>query len=127
MLIGDAAGLVSAVSGEGISFALDSGILAADVAAEAITEKTPVHIAEYERRMKKQYLEELKNMHFLAGILYKSEKNFELICDIIDSDPTLSEYVADVFTRSTPYPELKTKIARRIFTKHLLKAIKLGF
>jgi len=126
MLIGDAAGLVSAVSGEGISFAIESGHLAADVATEAIKEESPVHIVEYDRRMKQQYLEELKDLRFLAGILYKSENNLELLFDIIDRDQQLSDYFTDIFTRITPYSELKFKIAKRLLVKHPLKAIKLG-
>ncbi|MHA1851097.1 MAG: NAD(P)/FAD-dependent oxidoreductase [Candidatus Thorarchaeota archaeon] len=126
MLIGDAAGLVSPVSGEGISFAIESGHLAADVATEAIKEESPVHIVEYDQRMKQQYLQELKDLRFLAGILYKSESNLELLFDIIDRDKTLSDYFTDIFTRITPYSELKFKIAKRLLTKHPLKAIKLG-
>ena len=126
MLVGDAAGLVSPVSGEGISFAVDSGNLAADVATEAIKEKSPTHIVEYDRRMKQQYLEELKDLRFLAGILYKSESNLELLFDIIDRDKMLSDYFTDIFTRITPFSELKFKIAKRLLAKHPLKAIKLG-
>lgn len=127
MLVGDAAGLVSAISGEGISFAIESGNLAATVATEAVRDKSAVHVVEYERRMKKQYLEELKDLRFLAGILYKSEKNFELLFDIIDDDPTMSDYFTDIFTRITPYSELKYKIAKRLLARHPLKAIRLGF
>jgi len=126
MLIGDAAGLVSAISGEGISFAIESGNLAADVATEALQEESPVHIVEYDRRMKQQYLAELKDLRFLAGILYKSENNLESIFDIIDKDQTMCDYFTDVFTRITPYSELKFKIAKRLLAKHPLKAIKLG-
>lgn len=126
MLIGDAAGLVSAVSGEGISFAIESGNLAADVATEAINKKSPVHIVEYDRRMKKQYLEELKDLRFLAGVLYKSENNLELLFDILDRDNTLMDYITELFTRISPYSNMKHKIIKRLLRKHPLKAIRLG-
>ncbi|MBE0525729.1 MAG: hypothetical protein IH631_02220, partial [Candidatus Thorarchaeota archaeon] len=127
MLIGDAAGFVSPVSGEGISFAIESGILAADIATEAIREKSPVHIVEYDRQMKMKHIQELKDLRFLAGIIYKSEDNLELLFDIIDKDPVMSDYFTDIFTRITPYSKLKFKIAKRLLTRHPLKAIKLGF
>ena len=127
MLIGDAAGLVSPVSGEGISFALESGILAADVATEAIRDKSPVHIVEYDRRMKNTILQELKDLQFLAEILYKSDSNLEILFDIIDDDELVKEYMLDIFTRIKPYSKLKYKIAKRLLTKHPLKGIKLGF
>ena len=126
MLIGDAAGLVSPVSGEGISFALESGIHAADVATEAIREKSPVHIVEYDRRMKNTILQELKDLQYLAGIMYKSETNLELLFDIIDDDELVKEYMSDIFTRINPYSKLKYKIAKRLLTKHPRKGIKLG-
>jgi geranylgeranyl reductase family protein len=126
MLIGDAAGLGSPVSGEGISFAIESGIIAADVAVEAVQTKTPTHIVEYDRRMKNSLLNELKGLRYLAEILYKSESNLEAICDILDSDQILREYFTDIFVRITPFSKLKYKIAKRLLTKHPRKAIKLG-
>lgn len=127
MLIGDAAGLVSPVSGEGISFAIESGILAADVATETVRDKSSVHIVEYDRRMKKTHLEELNDLRFIAGIMHKSDMNLELLLDIIDDDPIMSEYLTDIFTRITPYSKLKYKIAKRLLSRHPLKAIRLGF
>jgi len=126
MLIGDAAGLVSTVSGEGISFALESGILAAEVATKAVRDESPVYIAEYDRRLKSTLLEELKDLRTLAGIMYKSESNLEMLCDIIDDDAIMREYLSDIFARITPYSKLKYKIAKRLITKHPRKAIKLG-
>ncbi len=125
MLIGDAAGLVSTVSGEGISFALESGILAAEVATEAVRDESPVRIVEYDRRMKSTLLE-LKDLRTLAGIMYKSESNLEMLCDILDDDAIMREYLSDIFARITPYSKLKYKIAKRLVTKHPRKAIKLG-
>ncbi|MFX1560181.1 MAG: NAD(P)/FAD-dependent oxidoreductase, partial [Promethearchaeota archaeon] len=47
MLIGDAAGLVSPLTGEGISYAIQSGKLAAKVASETVSMKNPLHVQEY--------------------------------------------------------------------------------
>ena len=127
MLVGDAAGLVSPISGEGISFAIESGILAADVAFEAVQMKSPSQVVQYDRRMKQQYLNELKDLRSLAGILYKSESNLELIFDLIDKDRALREYFTDIFVRITPYSKMKYKIAKRLLSKHPRAAIKLGF
>ena len=126
MLIGDAAGLGSPITGEGISFAIESGIIAADVAIEVVQTKTPTHIVEYDRRMKNGLLNELKDLRYLAEILYKSESNLETIFDILDRDQILREYFTDIFVRITPYSKLKYKIAKRLLTRHPRKAIKLG-
>ena len=127
MLIGDAAGLVSPISGAGISFALESGILAADVATEAVRNKSAVHIVEYVKRMKNWLIEELNDLRFLAGIMNKSDRNLELLFNIIDDDPIMGDYFTAIFTRITPYSKLKFKIAKRFLSRHPLKAIKLGF
>jgi geranylgeranyl reductase family protein len=127
MLIGDAAGLVSSVSGEGISFAIESGILAADVATEAIRDKSPVHIVEYDRRMKSTILEELDGLYSLAEIMYKSDSNLEMLFDIIDDDAIMRQYLSEIFTRITSFSKLKYKIAKRLLSRHPRKAVKLGF
>ncbi|TFG32615.1 geranylgeranyl reductase family protein [Candidatus Thorarchaeota archaeon] len=126
MLIGDAAGLVSPVSGEGISFAIESGILAAEVAVESVQKKSPVHIIEYDRRLKKGLLRELRNLRFIAGIMHKSNENIERICSIADDDPVMREYLTDILARINTYSNLKLKITKQLLTHHPLKAIRLG-
>jgi flavin-dependent dehydrogenase len=132
MLIGDAAGLASPISGEGISFAIESGFLAADVATEAIQEKTPIHVIEYDRRLKKTLLKktlrtELRDLDTLTNILYTSDENLEMLFDIVDDDPIFREYMTDILTRMSTFSELKKKIATRLLTRHPRKAIKLRF
>ncbi|MFX1604183.1 MAG: geranylgeranyl reductase family protein, partial [Promethearchaeota archaeon] len=79
MLVGDAAGLVSSVTGEGIYYAMLSGLLAADVASEAVEMKMPYHLVTYEKRLKESILRELNIAAGLSEILYKSRKNVELV------------------------------------------------
>lgn len=126
MLIGDAAGLVSPVSGEGISYAIDSGILAADIAVESVRNRSSTHIIEYDRRLKQGLVKELADLQLIAGILYKSNANIEIICEIVDRDPLMREYLTDVFTRISTYSQLRTKIVKRLLSHHPLKALRLG-
>ncbi|MFW9943884.1 MAG: geranylgeranyl reductase family protein, partial [Candidatus Sifarchaeia archaeon] len=51
MLVGDAAGFVSPVTGEGIYYAILSGLVAADVASEAAEMKMPYHLVTYEKKL----------------------------------------------------------------------------
>ncbi len=126
MLVGDAAGLVSPISGEGISYAIESGILAADVAFNAVKNKSAAHITEYEKKVKQGVLRELKNMRNLARILYKSPANIELICTIADEDSVMREYLTDILSRAKSINDLWNELRKRMLLHHPLKTIRLG-
>ena len=126
MLVGDAAGLVSPVSGEGISYAIESGIHAAEVAVESVKQKTPTHIIEYDRRVKQSIERELNDLRFIAKIIYKSNANVDLICTIADEDPLVREYLMDFITRASTFSEPRSKIVKQLITRHPVKAIRLG-
>lgn len=55
MLIGDAAGAVNPFNGEGIAYAMESGQIAATVAAEALAAGTPHDLRAYPRAMHEHY------------------------------------------------------------------------
>jgi len=126
MLIGDAAGLASPVSGEGISYAIESGILAADVAFDAVREKSSVRITSYEQKLKEGLLRELKMMRSITSILYKSNANIELICRIANEDSVMREYLTDILARVKPNADLWNQVRKRMFLHHPLMAIRLG-
>jgi flavin-dependent dehydrogenase len=127
MLVGDAAGLVSPLTGEGISYAIESGALAAKVAIEAVTAKSPRHVIEYDKRVKEGMSRELADSRMITGILNKSNRHTELLFQIADEDPIMREYLTDIVSRIRPYSDLKISFGKRLVTKHPLKAIKLGF
>jgi geranylgeranyl reductase family protein len=55
LLIGDAAGLAYAESGEGIRPAIESGLLAASAIAEAVSRDTPDRLESYELRLRERF------------------------------------------------------------------------
>lgn len=126
MLVGDAAGLVSPLTGEGISYAIESGALAAKVAIEAVATKSPLHVSEYDKYMKEGMSRELADSRMITGILNKSNKHTELLFQIVDEDPIMRDYLTDIVARIRPYSDLKVSLGKRLVTKHPLKAIKLG-
>jgi geranylgeranyl reductase family protein len=127
MLIGDAAGLVSSFTGEGISYAIQSGTLAAKIAFEAIESKLPLHVVKYDNQLKVTIGKELIDTRWLAGILNKSHKNTELLLQIIAEDPVMQRYMTDIVSRVATLSDLKVQIGKRLLSKHPLKALKLGF
>lgn len=126
MLVGDAAGLVSPLTGEGISYAIESGTLAAKVAINAVKTKSPLQVVEYDRLVKEGMSRELADSRMITGILNKSNRHVELLFQIADEDPIMREYLTDIFARIKPFSSLKVPLVIRMLTKHPLKSIKLG-
>jgi len=126
MLIGDAAGLVSPITGEGISYAIQSGSLAAKIASEAVEMKTPTHVVEYDTQLKKKLEKELIDSRWIADILHRSPKHSELLFQMVDEDPVMRNYFTDVLSRVVPFSNMKGKIGKRMLSKHPLKALQLG-
>jgi flavin-dependent dehydrogenase len=126
MLIGDAAGLVSPFTGEGISYAIQSGALAAKVASEAVESKSPLHIVEYDNQLKKTIGQELMDTRWLTGILNKSHKHMELMFQIVAKDPVMQMYMTDIVSRVTTLSDVRVQIVKRLLSKHPLKALRLG-
>jgi flavin-dependent dehydrogenase len=126
MLIGDAAGLVSPLTGEGISYAIQSGVLAAKVAAEVVETKTPLHVVEYDRQLKKTIGRELADTRWFSSILHRSHKNTDLLFQIAAEDPVMQVNLTNFVSRAMPIYEVKSKILKRMLSKHPLKSIKLG-
>ncbi|MGY5874354.1 MAG: geranylgeranyl reductase family protein [Candidatus Thorarchaeota archaeon] len=127
MLVGDAAGLVSPVSGEGIYYAVASGVLAAEVAIESVQRSQPLHTRFYDEKMRKTLDNELGIARFISNILYRKRTNAETMCGIAARDMIMREYMIDLFAGSRSYSELRRLIVKRLLTHHPLKAIRLGF
>jgi len=126
MLIGDAAGLVSPISGEGIYYAIESGLIAADIAKDAMESRNPRLVRNYQDIIKTSICRELNAAMFIANIIYKSSSNIELICKIIQADPVMGELMVDIVAATKPLPQLKTALIKRLVTRHPLKALRLG-
>ena len=127
MIVGDAAGLVSPVSGEGIFYAIKSGQLAASVACEAAEMKKPYHVMTYGSSLTKTLLKELSAADFLAEMLHKSIRNADLLIQIAQEDPIMREYFIDIMAGTRPLEQVKRDIMKRMATNHPLKALKLRF
>ena len=126
MLIGDAAGLVSPFTGEGISYAIQSGSLAAKIVCEAVESKSPLHIVEYVNQLKKTIGQELMNTRWLTGILHKSQKHTELLFQIVAEDPVMLGYMTDIVSRITTFSDVRSQVMKRLLSKHPLKSLRLG-
>lgn len=127
MLIGDAAGLVSPITGEGIYYAMKSGILAARIATKAAKTKSPLTTRTYDLQIQREIIDELEAASSLAKVFYGSPKNIDLIWKIASEDPQMKEYILDLIVGAKSPKDLRMLMAKRLITKHPVKAIRLGF
>jgi len=126
MLVGDAAGLVSPLTGEGISYAIQSGKLAAKIASEAVEMRAPLHVAEYENQLKKTVERELVDTRWISEVLHKSKRHTDLLFEIVDEDPLMRKYMTNIVSRITTFSDIRGKVGKRMLSKHPLKSIRLG-
>lgn len=125
MIVGDAAGLASPITGEGIYYAIRSGILAGQTAFEAVHDKNPLHIIHYEKKLKRELSTEFNAANFVSNTVYNSEKNVELICELAQNDAVLQDHMIDLALGSQPINRIRLNITKRMLRYHPLKSIRL--
>ncbi len=125
LLVGDAAGFVDSFTGEGISHAIESGVLAAEVVAEVVESGSSRGLAEYEKRCKKSIIAELKVSQAMAKMFYKSEKNMETLCRFFHDDPYASYLIAASIAGLLPLATVKRKLTMRMMRKRPRDALSL--
>ena len=106
LLVGDAAGFADPVTGEGISFAIRSGLLAAQALIDGQLDEGSVRNA-YTRSLAEAILPELRRGRFLARLLY----NYRRIRSWAFSQlgQRLCEAVTDVMAGKRQYRDLRFK------------------
>ncbi len=82
MLVGDAAGLVARTSGEGIYWAMKSGVLAAQILAQHIDNPSIQNLQAYEQQWWKQYRQMYTFLRFLEKWGYGNERQMEVFTEM---------------------------------------------
>lgn len=117
LLVGDAAGLVDAFTGEGIPEAIQSGILAAKALQVAVEKSNPMALWEYEQDCQKAILSELKVSQSTAKLFYRSFKNMETLCKLFREDDYAGQLIAKSIGGHLPQGVVKRKL-----TLHMMRA-----
>ncbi len=103
LLVGDAAGFVHPMTGEGISSALRSGMIAAETVKKALDLNDPTVLAEYERAWWKDFGREL--FHYgvkLASLFYSSPRLLDLGLRGLMEDRHAVKLLSALLYRSDP-------------------------
>jgi geranylgeranyl reductase family protein len=124
MLVGDAAGFVSPTSGEGISFAIESGQIAAEV-AKGIVAGEGVDTMTYHKRVWEAIGKGFKVAKFMANMLFHSKENMERACQMAHDDEVMRELTLDLIIGLRPYKEIRNGMIKRMLRKHPMKALRM--
>ncbi|MCF2137348.1 MAG: NAD(P)/FAD-dependent oxidoreductase [Candidatus Thorarchaeota archaeon] len=116
LLVGDAAGFVDAFTGEGILYAIKSGILAAEAMNYTIHSGAPKDLIKYKKLCKSPILSELKVSQSMAKMFYKSEKNMETLCQFFHDDKYAAYLIAASIAGFLPMGTVKRKL-----TMHMMR------
>lgn len=118
ILLGDAAGFANPFSAEGISEAIQSGIIAAPVIEQAIEQDNPKILKEYEKGWKAAFGEDLSVAKSLAKLMFKNEKNMETILSLAHKDPLISDYMYRLIAGKVSYKQFKSTVVKTIIRKY---------
>ncbi len=118
VLLGDAAGFANPFSAEGISEAIGSGIIAAQVIERAVRTKDPKILKEYEKGWKAAFGEDLSVAKSLAKLMFKNEKNMETILSLAHRDPVISDYMYKLIAGKVSYKQFKSTVIKTIVRKY---------
>ncbi len=104
ILLGDAAGLVSPLSGEGISYALESGIYAAESAIDFFEHNTPL-LESYSRK-----LNSIKNEINIYGLqlqkkMYRGRTHRKLMFKMCSKNQDIMKKLGEIFTQKITYEQ----------------------
>jgi geranylgeranyl reductase family protein len=118
VIVGDAAGFVSPFSGEGLSMAVMSGILASSAVEQAHAKEEPGLLKKYEKDWKGEFGDNLKVGRSLAKLMFKSEKNMETILRLGYEDEYIRGIMYKMIAGLHSYRSLRNALVKRILLKH---------
>ncbi len=126
MLVGDAAGLVSALTGEGVYYAIVSGRLAAEVAVESVRTRNASHVRVYDDLLAQHLLGELRMSQKSAEMIFRTGKTLMTFCQVAREDNLIRELIADLVLGDRSYSKALTEMARRMLIRHPLETLRMS-
>jgi geranylgeranyl reductase family protein len=112
LLVGDSAGFVSPVTGEGLYYAIKGGQLAAEAIHQNLKNGTP--LMSYQENWKKDFGNNLNNGYFLRESVYKNKRRMEFAVTLGRHDRKMSEILNKMISGIYSYREVMMKILLRL-------------
>jgi geranylgeranyl reductase family protein len=126
LLIGDAAGFINPLSGEGIYYAMVSGKIAAEIIAEALEKNdvTEHFLTKYQYRWQHSFGKEID---LILKVVKRGSVDYtEKVIRIASADEKLTDMMMGVIAGELSVEEYKWKIMRRFFYSSLMNHLKKG-
>lgn len=116
LLVGDAAGFVDPLTGEGLAYAMESGALAADAAAEALAAGKPGQaLAGYHKRVK--YIQgELDKANRLRQYAFSSKLS-GLFREKLAASMTMRQAFFDLLEGEADYSDIEKRVSKQLLGK----------
>jgi len=116
MLVGDAAGFVDPLTGEGLAYAMESGALAAEAAAEALKAGHPDRaFAGYHKRVK--YIQgELDKANKLRQYAFSSKLS-GIFREKLASSKTMRQAFFDLLEGEASYSDIEKRVSKQLLGK----------
>lgn len=113
LMVGDFAGFVSPMTGEGLYYAIRGGYLAARAVKENMENGTP--LTSYQDQWMKEFGRELNRYaYFLREMVYKSRARMELAVTLGRKDPKMADILNSMVTGTISYPKALRKALLRL-------------
>ena len=113
LLVGDSAGFVSPVSGEGIYYAIKGGQLAAEAINRNLKNSTP--LISYQKNWKKAFGNDLnKYAFYMRERFYKSKRRMELAMTLCRCDRKIAKIWVRMIIGTSSYKKAKWKTLLRL-------------
>ena len=121
LLVGDAAGLVDPITGEGIAFAMESGYLAAQAIIKSKNEDNGIDVLAIYKKLYSKISTPLNYAKFLSYLI------FPLICNkflvkLLPKSKTLSLKFVDLMSDDIKHSEYAKHIAKKV-VKGIVKKV----
>lgn len=119
LIVGDAAGFVSPISGDGIYYAIDSGRLSAQVLSKCLerNDLSSDSLSAYQDAWRKKWGGELKTLCYFADRMFQSLDRY---INYARKDRVLTNHIFKLYTQSFNPTAMKLKIGARVLRDFLL-------
>lgn len=121
---GDAAMLTDPFTGEGIYYAIKSGMIAAECIDEVLAKGGKNEIRDYDSIIKDTFIKDIRIAAFISNIFYR---DFERVFAIVKGHPNITTYFGDLVCGRGDYRHMPFDMMRNVLGLKTMRMVKRSF